>query len=195
MPEGELAGDGELGEAVDGGPADIGEGTGIAFGESALGLDGDDTVEQRLKGALAGLAAGAAGFPGLGQIEHHLKMLRRAEREFQISLAAAAQAVLCAFAAGHGGAHGGGEAVEALGSDGHEQVLLVAEVAVGGVVGDSGAAGDLAQGECARAGLGDEADGGAKQFLLQILAVVGWFSRNRIFIPENVDSSNIIALT
>ena len=88
---------------------------------------------------------------GVGQIEHDQKMLRPAQGEVHVAAAAQLQPLQRRAAGRHGFAHDGGEALEAFLGDRGQQLVLAGEVTVGGVVGDAGAAGDLAQGEGARA--------------------------------------------
>jgi hypothetical protein len=69
--------------------------------------------------------------------------------------------------------HGGSEALEAFDGDSSEEVGFVVEVAIGGVVGDAGAASHFAEGEGFGTGFGDELEGGVEEGVAEVAVVVG----------------------
>ena len=184
-----MAGVGQLGYAMHQRPGLVSQVLGIAGGQLVGGLAVAHETEQRLEAALGG--GRALGIGGLiaRRIEHGGEVLRPAQGEIHVGKAAAAQAIDRAGPR-TGAGHGAGETVEAIRSHGRQQIVPVAEMAVGSVVRDAGAAGRLAQGEAARAGFGDQLDGRLEQGFLQVSVMIGPGGGHNLTVPNNVDSSN-----
>jgi hypothetical protein len=111
--------------------------------------------------------------PGKRGVEHDREMLRPAQGERHVALAGGDEALPGPAAPAGMLVEAARQLPEALGGDGGQQALLIAEVAVGSVVGDAGHARHLAQGEGLGPGLGDQPDGGLQQYAPQIAVMVG----------------------
>lgn len=180
MIHGQVAADGELGYAVDEGPGGEGVGHWVAGGQVAGLLRGDDAVDEDAEGFFACVGWGTVRVWRCGSrrgsgsgIEHDGEVVGPPEGELDVAAAGQDEAVGGGLGALLAGTHGYGEALEALDGYSGQEIVLAGEVAVGGVVGDAGAAGYFAEGECAGTGFAYERHGGIEEGLTEIEAVVG----------------------
>lgn len=190
--KGQVSADGQPGDAVDQRPGRPGKRQRVARGEITGLLRGGDAVEQEAEG----IFAEGVDFPGAltlgdGQVEHDQQVMRPAQGEINIAAAAQHQSFAGRTCGRHRLLHHGGEAVESLGCHCHKELIPAGKVAIGGIVGDAGAAGDFAERESAGAGLADEGGGGLKQGLAEVGVVVGADLGHEKILTENVDKSNI----
>jgi hypothetical protein len=117
-------------------------------------------------------------------------MVGPTEREVHVTASAEFKALDGSLAGSERLLHSICQAIESFKSHGEKEIVSVVEVTVGGVVGDAGAARDLAEGESAGTNLANEGNGGLNQRVAQIGMVVG-FCGHRLFLSEDVDKSNI----
>ena len=173
--ERKISAGGEFGDAVDKRPSGPGQRHRVAGREIAGLLRGGDALQQNLERHSARrIGLFVPSLRGLRQIEHDQEVLRPAQGKLHITAAALpAAAPVAKWPRAMLFRIDGGEPVEPLGSDRHQQFVLAGKVAIGGIVGDAGAARHLAQGECAGADLADQGDGGVEQGLAKIGVMVG----------------------
>ena len=118
---------------------------------------------------------------GVRQVEHHQEVLRPAQGKLHVAATAQLEALQRRPARGHGLAHDGGEPFEPLRGDGRQQLVFADKVAIGRVVGNAGAAGDLTQRERAGADLADQGHGSVEQGLAQVDVMVRLGTRHVLF--------------
>ena len=181
---------GQLGDAVDERPRGPGKRHQLAGRQVAGLLRSGDAVEQDLEGILPGDVGGRTVVGSVWKIEHDHEVLGPAQGKLNVAAAAQLQALQRRAAGRHGLAHDGGQPLESLLGDRGEQFVPAWEMPVGRVMGDAGAAGDLAQGEGAGTDLSDEGDGGVEQGLAEVDMMVGLGTGHGSFISEDVDRSN-----
>ena len=167
----------EGGEAVHEAPGrDAGEGD---VGPAAGGGDGADSAVEGVGGALSrGRHRGVVGVVEV-RAEHDLEVGAVVDREAHVGHPDVEEVPGLLL----GGGEGVGQQVVALGGDGGEQAGLVPEVVRRRGVGDPGAAGQLAQAQPGRAGLGEGVDRGRQDRLTQVAVVVGAVRRHESNVP------------
>jgi hypothetical protein len=133
----------------------------------------DDALDQEAEGGTALLAQPFV-VCGLGEVrpEHDAEVGGVVDSEEDVGDPTGEQALGGAGFLVHALAHLRGHGAKPLLRHGGQQGLLVGEVPVGSSVGDTGPAGDLAQGERAEALLGDEGQGRLDKGAAQVSMVV-----------------------
>lgn len=189
--EGQTTGPGQFGYTVREGPGQQSPILGSAVRQLAFALAESDETDHSGESLLARLPAGGMCFE-TGRVEHRRKMLRPAESEGNIGIAGM-------FELPEGGRFGGGtlkhgcfQFPESMGGDLGQQFSLVPKMPVGGIVGNSGPAGHLAQREPRWTHLRYQVDGRFEKRFPQVSMVI-WLAAWHLtrLIAENVDMSNI----
>ncbi len=170
--EREIPTDGQLGNAVHERPGCPRERQPIASRQIARLLCGGDTVEQNTKRIVPDILILAVLAQGWRQIEHHEEMLRPAQGKVYVTTSAQLESLPWCRATRQGLLHHGGEPVESLLGDRHEQFILPRKMAVRCVVRDPRTASNLSQREGARADLTDQNHGGIEQGLAKVGVMV-----------------------
>jgi len=168
-------GNGEFGHAVNQGPGHARQFQRIARRQTAFGLRGLYKSNQHPESAFGGGGEFRVVIQAQGPVEHYQQMLGRAQRKPDIDhsggLKAAQRGMRLAICLPRFKKRFF-EPFETLCGDGGQQFILVAEVTIGGIVGDACAAGHLAQCKSRGAHFGDQLQRGLQKHRLEIAVMV-----------------------